>query len=211
MNDQSDLSKYLEGLGESKDPHLKLSSRKGECGELIVDKIIDEWFPHHMIYKVIRESTAHLVDRLIIPKPTVPHYHMFLLEVKTKSRRTFYKDTGIDEHNYWRLVTWQKTHEAEVFLAFVDEGCGAIYGAFLKELMEPIQINTQGGPIQYPLFEMARNQAKDHEYFKSIVYFPTAKMGLCRRLPIELITRLRQMSARRYPYPSAAGGCDEIG
>jgi len=202
---QESLERYLVGLNE---PNATITFRKGEYGEFIVDQIINEWFPHHHIMKVINRNTAHLIDRLLVPEPTLPHLKNIMLEVKTKSRRSFYKDTGVNEHNYWRLISNQCLAGNTAFLAFVDEGMGAIYGNFLDDLREVCEVQHPFGPVKYPLFEMGRTKGPAGK--QSLVYFPIKKMGFCRKLDTKYVNRLRQLATRneKYPYPSAT--CSDV-
>ena len=197
-----DLSKWVTGLNEK---NQSLSFRKGGYGEAIIDSLIREWFPHHHIAKVINDNTAHLIDRLLVPKPETPYVKPIFLEVKTKARRTFYNDSGMDEHNYWRLITYQSNNEPKVFVAFVDEGSGCIYGNFLESLNEPCKTVRYGEEIEYPRTEMAK--ASNGKL--SITYFPMEKMSFRKKLPYEFIQRLRQMSERNYPYADEEKVCED--
>lgn len=87
----------------------------------------------------------------------------FWIEVKRKSRRIYYPDTGFPLKNYESYLKIQEITGNEVFILFVDEKNNACYGNWLNNIKQPFKLNKK----IYPLIE--------GDYSK-IIYFPIALM-----------------------------------
>ena len=105
----------------------KLTTRKGDVGESLVDKMLRE--KGFVIYKP-EGGQAHAFDRLAIKDKEI----LMIAEVKAKAKRKYFPDTGIDFRHYKEYKNIMKKHNLEVILFFVDEEMGKIYGGKLSEI-----------------------------------------------------------------------------
>ena len=71
----------------------KLTTRKGDVGESLVDKMLRE--KGFVIYKP-EGGQAHAFDRLAIKDKEI----LMIAEVKAKAKRKYFPDTGIDFRHY---------------------------------------------------------------------------------------------------------------
>lgn len=137
----------------------KPSVQKGSIGERIVDEWLIGlgWVPYRPI-----ADAAHPFDRLVASKDKK---RIVVVEVKSKPRREAYADTGIDYRHYQDYLGIWQSYNITVFLAFVDEKQGRIYGEFLSRLNK---FRIVDGNV-YP-WRPRPNQRPD------IVYFPLEAM-----------------------------------
>jgi len=132
--------------------------KKGDIGEKIVD---DKLFKKgYHLYAPTFEA-AHSFDRLIFSKKTQKFY---LSDIKTKPKRLYFPDTGIDIKHYKEYKKRSEQLGMEFLLIFVDESTKEIYGNLLSKLEEKIVISHNKKHIEYPLIS------------KGIIYFPIEKM-----------------------------------
>lgn len=150
---------------------------KGNFGENIIRKYLED--KGFVIYEPITDK-SHAFDKLAIKDKE----QMILIEVKTKARRNKYPDTGININHYENYKKISKKHNLPIFLFFVDEMLGKIYGNTLQKLEEEIIIKS----VKYPLF------------WNNIIYFPVAKMKDIYKLNSEEIAFLKKNSTRNYDY-----------
>jgi len=123
------------------------STQKGNLGESIVDGMLrDQGF---VIYKPER-GLAHAFDRLIIKNKQI----LLIAEVKTKAKRKYYPDTGIEYKHYKEYKNIMKKHNLEVMLFFVDEEMKSIYGGKLSDLDIPQSFTFKNKEITYPKVEL---------------------------------------------------------
>ena len=162
-------------------------AKKGALGESIVDVLIrsrGNWIP----YKPTTDR-VHPFDRLVAggDKSTI-----FIADVKAKPRRKYYPDTGIDVSAYNTYQAISRKHRLNVFLFFVDEDEGEIYGEFINKLDHPRIIHHGKKTIQYPLVQ------------NGIRYWPRASMRSFGALTKEQIKDLKELSTRNSVYEAAA-------
>ena len=81
-----------------------------------------------------------------------------------------------------------KNYGIRVFLFFVDEMNGKVYGNFLDELEKPQAVTHSGRKLYYPLRQ------------KDIIYFPLKSMIVVGHLTEKQIKILREYSTRNYEY-----------
>lgn len=155
-------------------------------GERLVDKFLaDKGF----ISYSPKVEGAHPFDRLCASndKRTV-----FVAEVKSKARRTFYPDTGIDKRHLCDYRGISNKYNMHVFIFFVDEGEKRIYGNWIHELMKPRDVQHKGRILKYPLEQGA------------IVFFPLeAMLDICAIDGVQA-NELRGLSQRNYQYAGEA-------
>ena len=114
--------------------------KRGDFGEQIVKKWLEE--KGYITYSPDQENKAHAFDFLTTWKKK----HVAIVEVKTKPRRLYYTDTGIDIKSYYGYKGLVE-QGLKVYIAFVDEKMGCIYIGNLSVISEPIEIDGN----QYPM------------------------------------------------------------
>ena len=102
--------------------------KKGNIGE----DIVSDYFKarNYIPYKPDAEG-SHPFDRIMA---RADKKEIFIAEVKTKARRIYYPDTGIDIRHYDSYKYIQDKYNIDVFIYFVDEYLKTIYGNFLRIL-----------------------------------------------------------------------------
>jgi hypothetical protein len=128
---------------------------------------------------------AHPFDRLCA---TADKKTIFVADIKTKARREFYADTGINLSHYGDYKHIEAKYGLRVYLFFVDEKLGEIYGNWLTALEQPIELPHNKRSISYPLKQ------------GGIIYFPLAHMTLISPITLEKAKELMALSTRSYEY-----------
>lgn len=162
----------------------RTSVRKGSLGEAIVDDYLRS--RGLVPYAPIGDG-AHPFDRLCATKDK---RRIFVCEVKTKARRTYYPDTGINEthfNDYMRVVS---THAISVWLLFADEHERRIYGGSIERLARERAVEHKGRVLMYPIRD------------RKIIYFPLCAMTDIAPLDEETAEELKKLSRRNYAYES---------
>lgn len=160
-----------------------VTTRKGDYAEDILLKMMRDGGCN--VYRPSEKDRSHPIDMFVVPGETM---RMFAADVKAKPKRSKYPDTGIDIRHwgkYCHINTYQHT---PVFLFFVDEDCGKIYGNWLEILNKPVTVNHNNGAIDYPKLE------------GNIIYFPMQSMIPIGDISKEDIEKLRSLSSRGYQY-----------
>lgn len=160
------------------------TTKKGKIGEEIVRQYLESkgW----IIYEPKTEDKPHAFDKLAIKDKK----HIVIAEVKTKAARNYYPDTGIDIRHYEEYKLISEKHKMPVFLFFVDENKGEVYGNKLSELEKEHLV--QGN--NYPLKQ------------NGIIYFPVIKgdgsenMISIAKLSEEDVEQLKKLNTRNYEY-----------
>jgi hypothetical protein len=132
--------------------------KKGNIGE----KLVDQWLTSkgYIPYSPIATG-AHPFDRLVASRDKKT---IFIADSKTKAKRKYYPDTGIDIRHYKEYMHIQQKHNIHVFIFFVDEESMLIYGNFLARLDKSIAVYHKNKKINYPLLQ------------HGIIYFPMVSM-----------------------------------
>lgn len=169
------------GMNQTNSWENKKTVIKGDFGEDIINQFLES--KGFVIYKPTTKS-AHAFDRLAIKDKK----QVVIVEVKTKPRRLYYPDTGIDIKHYNTYKEISKKHNIPVYLFFVDEEEGYIYGNYLSNLTEICIVKQRRKEIQYPLIE------------KNIIYFPLSKMNKLYKLTDKQIKFLKENSTRNINY-----------
>lgn len=125
-------------------------SDKGDYGEKLVTDYLES--RGCTIIEHSSHESAHVIDLLVRGKD----FFTFYVEVKTKQRRNSYPDISVPAKQYVGYKRLQK--ERPVWLFFVDESVGWIYGQELSVLDKecgcyPLEM---GGFRYYPLSKMIK-------------------------------------------------------
>lgn len=154
--------------------HSKPEVKKGDMGEAIIRQALLNagWFPYRPDF-----DGPHPIDRVAFNPKTMK---VVLFDSKCKPARYFYADTGIDERHFRKYMAWNE--QIPVFLGFVDEEWGRVYGNFLDRLIQPFD----RGDSFFSLYH-----GKDYpSHEKGIVYFPLARMKLIGNLSENLCSEI---------------------
>ena len=161
----------------------KLQVRKGNVGEAIFDELSKRL--GYIIYKPEADK-GHGFDRLVTDRKKY-----FLAEIKTKAMRDYYEDTGF---NYKRFIEYEeqcKELNLKMFIFFVDEKKGLIYGDFLHNLKKEKIIQWRGKDLKYPLIQVSPGNY--------IIYFYQPDMKILAYLTDEQTDNIMEYSTRKYP------------
>ena len=159
----------------------KLTTRKGDVGESLVDKMLRE--KGFVIYKP-EGGQAHAFDRLAIKDKEI----LMIAEVKAKAKRKYFPDTGIDFRHYKEYKNIMKKHNLEVILFFVDEEMGKIYGGRLSEIEVINNFKVNNKDVTYPKIE------------KNIIYFHIEKMKEYADLKRADVLNLEALTTKKQAY-----------
>lgn len=130
---------------QSLDWHDLTQVKKGDIGESIVNAyLIGKGF---IPYSPCAEG-AHPFDRLVTSRDKKT---IFIAEIKTKAKRKFYPDTGINISHYREYKHIQDKYGIDIFIFFVDEESKKVYGNTLKILDTKRTIECRGKILEYPL------------------------------------------------------------
>jgi len=160
----------------------KVQVKKGTLGEQLVDEMLIK--QGIIPYRAIVDE-AHPFDRLCASKDK---RCIAIAEVKTKPRRKYYPDTGINLSQFRTYNHIVKTYGISVWLYFVDEDYAEIYGGELSKIGREVTVLHQGTLLKYPLIQ------------GQIIYFPRVAMERFCRLPMAATTSLNSYSTREAGY-----------
>lgn len=156
----------------------KIQVQKGDYGEDIVQRYLES--RGFIVYKPDTNG-KHGFDRLAVRDKK----EMVIAEIKSKARMKKYRATGIDIRHYEEYKFIQSKHKIPVFLFFVDEWIGKIYGNWLYELEKESIDDTN-----YPNTDIK----------PGIIFFSYVKMKQIHDLTSEQIAFLKNHSSRNYDY-----------
>lgn len=160
----------------------KTQVKKRNIGERIIKELLEK--EGYIVYETTTEG-AHGFDKFAMKNKETIIY----VECKSKARRNKYPDTGIDIKHYNDYKRISEKYNMDIYIFFIDEMLGEIYGNWLRELEKPTKIIHKSVTINYPLKS------------KGIIYFPLINMNRnIRKLNKHEIQLLRQYSTRNYDY-----------
>jgi hypothetical protein len=160
----------------------KQEVKKGNIGECIVDKYLIS--KGVIPYKPTVEK-AHPFDRLCASSDKKSVY---IVEVKAKARRKYYPDTGFNLSSYNDYINMQNKYGLSVFVFFVDEEAGQVYGGSLKEISIECCVEHGRKSIKYPLV------------LGKVIYFPVCKMRVIKNLKTEDMHELKKHTTKKQFY-----------
>ncbi len=172
--------------------HDKLTTRKGALGEQIARRHLES--RGLIVYAPLTDG-AHLFDFLCANKQK---QSIVAAEVKTKPRRLYFPDTGVDIRHYRDYMAVQSKYGVDVFLYFVDEHERRIYGNKLTVLIASREVEHNGRRLCYPLQS------------GGIIYFPLCAMVDVAVLSEEDATEISALSTRSGGYEYTTGGSGEV-
>ena len=160
----------------------KKEVKKGNIGERLVNQYLESrgW----VIYKPITNK-AHAFDKLCLKGKET----LIIAEVKTKSRMNSYNATGFDTKHYEQYKKISEKYRMEVFVFFVDEGLGKIYGNKLSILSKHYEARDG-------IYPRKLNKGK-------IIIFSLEAMQPIANLKQESIEEIKGCSTRNYEYKFA--------
>ncbi len=161
------------------------TAKRGTVGEDIVDAYLEK---RGIIPYKPNSKYAHAFDRLGVSKDKK---NLFIVEVKTKPARDYYPDTGIDVRHFNEYKYLQDKYSLKIFIFFVDDQRGEVYGNFLNKLMAPKERTDIGKT--YPLIE------------RNIIYFPLSNTISITKLTDPQIREIRKHSTRNTHYDAVTG------
>lgn len=164
----------------------KETVKKGNIGESIVTKYLEKL--GYIVYEPVTDG-AHAFDKFI----SLNKKSLAIAEVKTKAKRNFMPDTGIDFRHYNEYKLVSEKYNLDFFIFFIDEMLGCIYGGKLSELEKPNCYEYNDNFISYPKVEQNKNGSK-------IIYFYQPNMKIIHELSIEEIELIKSFNTRNYNY-----------
>lgn len=160
----------------------KVEVKKGDLGESLVDEFIKA---SGDVPYIPNADKAHPFDRLCASQNKK---NLYIAEVKSKSRRKYYPDTGFNISNYHDYVNIQKKYNLKVFIFFVDEEMGLVYGERLNELLRPVCVIYNGKKLTYPI------------QTKKLILFPLILMKRQIEINEKAINELKMLTTKNKSY-----------
>jgi len=160
----------------------RIEVQKGDLGELLVDEYIKS--KGVVPYKPDADQ-AHPFDRLCASRDKKT---LYIAEVKSKAKRKYYPDTGIDIRSYNGYKEIQEKYKINVFMYFVDDEMGLIYGGPLNRISKKHTILHNNKHLEYPIT------------MKDIIYFPLKLMKQVAQINKENISKLTSLTTKNTKY-----------
>ena len=160
----------------------KKTTQKGDIGEIAVDNFLRSKgiVPYMPVF-----DGAHPFDRLCaLPNKK----NLFITEVKAKSKRKYYDDTGFNIRHYNEYLYIFEKYKLQFYICFVDEDLGEIYGGKLNDMRKEKTVAYKNKSITYPFFD------------RNIVYFYQPDMEHIAWLDDETVTNLRNLTTKNKAY-----------
>jgi len=133
--------------------------KKGNYGEKLVNNLLEK---EGFIMYMPTTPGKHAFDRLAIKGKK----DILMVECKSKAKRKWVDDTGIDIRHFKDYTYISNKHHLYLFIFFIDEYLGEIYGNYLHKLTKPKVIGKRTYPLEekgiiyFPMCNMKRNLAK---------------------------------------------------
>lgn len=159
----------------------RINVKKGNLGE----KIVTDWLHKKglIVYETITDA-PHAFDKLVSKGKDI----LVIAEVKTKPRRMYYPDTGIDIRHYNEYVEVSKKYNIPVCLFFVDEYLRQVYCGYLSELIKPKVVKFKNKELTYPLC------------LNNIIYFYQPDMTVIHQLSKAEVDEIKKYNSGSYNY-----------
>lgn len=122
---------------EQKQKSFKKALKKGELGEKIITELLENkgW----IVYTPFTKDKAHYFDILA----TYEKEKVIAIDVKTKARLNKWAAQGINVTHYNQYLHFMNTNKVPFYLIFIDDKCGDVHLADLRNLKEPIYPNKK--------------------------------------------------------------------
>lgn len=159
----------------------KIEVKKGNLGEDIVKRWLHK--KGLIVYEPVTDA-PHAFDKLVSKGKDV----LVIVEVKTKPRRMYYPDTGINIKHYNEYIKVSKKYDIPVCLFFVDEYLGQIYCGYLSELSKAKRVKFKNKELTYPL------------KLRDIIYFYQPDMLVIHELSPKEVSEIKKYTTRKYDY-----------
>jgi hypothetical protein len=127
-------------IQKNSDWEHKTSVKKGNLGEQIVNKYLES--KNFIVYRPVTEK-AHAFDILAVRDKKI----VIIGEVKTKALMNKWKATGFNNRNFLEYQAIHEKYKLPIFIFFVDENMGSIYGNWLHILEKPYYHNGDKFPM----------------------------------------------------------------
>ena len=173
--------------------HDTPQTKKGDIGEQLVEEYLAS--KGLTIYRPVTNQ-AHPCDRIVVSRDKK---RFCLAEVKSYARRKFYNDTGINTPHFHEYKASQDAHNMPLYLFFVDEEKGKIYGGLLDHLSQPYRMPHKGDYLDYPLTSKARNGDLK-------TYFPMELMEEVADIPTDYRNKLIDLTTKADAYLNGKWG-----
>jgi len=169
--------------------------KKGAYGEMLIDRLLLK--SGIMPYKPFKDA-SHPFDRLCASNDKKK---LFVVEVKTKKKRNKYNDTGFNYSNYLDYKNIYDKYNIPVFIFFIDDHLGEIYGNYLHNIDIPVYDMIY--KKEYPLIEKKGQK---------IIYFPLnlIKSFFVKKLPEIHKDILNSLSNTKYEYGGNNGTAKNV-
>lgn len=125
---------------ETKQTNFSTAVGKGTIGENKVADILatDDWY-------IMRppKTGRHDFDMLAIKNDGS---ECMMVDVKTKSRLNIWPATGVNQKSFESYLYLSQLYKMKFWLVFVDEGQNEIYGNYLQNLEQVMQVDGRNYP-----------------------------------------------------------------
>lgn len=158
-----------------------ITTKKGNLGERIIIDLLEK--KNWICYQAITEK-AHGFDIMASKNKS----NLCIIEVKSKAKRTYYPDTGVDLRNYKKYVDVHLKYGIPFYIIFIDENMKKIYGNTIEKLSQKTSVIHNGKTLNYPLKQ------------NGLIYFPMKNMVEICEITDECADQLKQLSSRKYNY-----------
>lgn len=163
----------------------KTTTQKGNVGERIVREYLAQ--KGFVVYQTNCTEHAHGFDMLAMRNKE----QMIVVEVKAKAKRDCCPDTGINLKHYNEYKAIQAKHNLPIFLVFVDEKLGEVYGDWLSAL------EADHSMFRNDTYPYVRPHGRNGE---PIIYFYQPNMRKLATLTQDEIIELKQLTTGKNTY-----------
>ena len=159
----------------------------GAIGEIEVRRMLES--QGHIVYQPQTQG-SHQMDMLAIKDKQTT----IAADVKTKTRRTHYDDTGVNQNHFDLYQQFSRNHNVDFYIFFVDRVLGKIYGNKLALLERPCW--HEG--IKYPRVEPVKY---GRDAGTLIRYWPMCSMQDFAKISKSTADAIQQFEQRNYITP----------
>lgn len=128
----------------------RIQVKKGNFAEEVVHKFLED--KGYIVY-IPKTDGAHAFDKLAIKNKE----KIVIVEVKAKAKLNHYDETGIEYRHFLEYKKISEKHAIPIYIFFVDEMLGEIYGNFMSKLIKNSRMAPWGKQILFRISDMERN------------------------------------------------------